>query len=101
MAFGDRSERTAASPKQVESEDMPEGKNSIAETNLFAFSVRSAVVADRHFVDHNVDLGELGRHFDFNAKAARFENHVPDDVSSKRLIAGFDIRHVEIRQRIA
>ena len=86
--------------EKIEAENVPERKQSVLHPDLFTFRVGSTVVADRHFVNYGIGFGNLGRHFDFDAETAGRDRHIADDVAAERLVSGFHIRHVQVRQHI-
>src|SRR5215468_4392404 len=91
-------ERFVSVAQQIEPHDVPQRKNTVFESYLFALLVRTAVIADRNLVDRNAQLRDLGRDLDFYAEAAGLDNHVSNDFATQGFVAGFDICHIQIGQ---
>src|SRR2546425_13300835 len=101
MRFGNHAKRPVQATKQIESENVPERKDTIPEADFLTFFVRSSVVADRYFVNNGIiELCHFRGDLDLNAKPFRYDDHVPDNIAAKGFVACFDIRHIQIRQDV-
>src|SRR5687767_2824419 len=58
--------------EQIKTEDVPNGEDSVRDTNLLSFEVGAPVVADGNLVDHGIQLRNFRCHFNFDAEPLGF-----------------------------
>ena len=67
MRFWNHTKGLVQTAEEIETENVPERKQSVFHADLFPLRVRAAVVADRHFVNNGFGLGDFCRDFDFDS----------------------------------
>ena len=77
-------------------EERPDRRHRVLPADLLAFGHRAAVVADRHFVEPDVPLRQLGRQLRLDAEAIAVERRLLEDVAADRLVAGLHVRQVDV-----
>src|ERR1035441_1305530 len=93
-------ERLFEAAQEVESEDVPERRDAVLHPDLLALLVSPPAVGDRHLVDGDSELGHLCRDFNLEAESAAGNRHVADNLAAERLVAGFDIGHVDVGAQV-
>src|SRR5215469_1118382 len=69
--------------------------------DLFAFSVRAAMIDDRHFVDASAEFGDFDSHLSLDAEAIGVQMHALKEVARENLVAGGDIVDGDAGEQIA
>src|SRR5450759_5334414 len=93
----------SGSAEQVESRDVPKRRHSVAPSDLLAFRVRAAGIADRDFIDPRIGTREQRGDFWLEAESVGRETRHEGsrELAADRLVAGFHVREVEIREHVA
>src|ERR1700722_4977552 len=73
--------------QKIESEYIPERRNSVFHPDLLPLLVGTAVVGDWHLVNGNSEFGHLRRYFNLESESAASNRHVADDLATECLIA--------------
>src|SRR5215471_4820769 len=82
-------------------DEVVEGAPAVLPADFLAFGVGAPVIDDRDFVDTRCELGDLHRHFGFDAEAVGVQMHAVDEVAGEDLVAGGDVMDGDARQQIA
>src|SRR6266498_249342 len=100
VQFRQFAERRAQAAKEVEANHQPDCNKAVLHQYLLPLRVCATIVAYRHLVNRHFQLCDLGRDFHFKSEAAGNDQHVANDLATKRLITGFNVGHVQVSQRI-
>src|SRR5207237_375582 len=72
----------------------------ILPVDLFAFGIGSAAVGNAHFVDPASCAGEFGNDLRLNTEPIFFYLNRFNEGSSKRLVAGLNVRQIKIGEHV-
>src|SRR6266496_2295430 len=78
----------------------PQSPHAIFPADLFALFIGAAGVADAHFINPQLALGDFYRDFRLESKAVFLDGDGLNDLPPKNFIAGFHVGQVDIGQAI-
>jgi hypothetical protein len=72
------------------------GGKTIPPADLFTFLIRSAAIADRHFINSKTFFGDFHGEFGFKTEAILFDPNIIEHLFFEHLVTGFHIRQVQV-----
>ena len=78
-----------------------QGLETVLDTDLLAFVVGAAQIADRHLEDHPAALGRLGGELDLDREVVRSQRQRLEKRGAEHLVAGFDVGEIQIGEPVA
>src|SRR5438477_4351226 len=85
---------------ETKSKNKPEGGQSVAPVNFFAFLVGAAIVAHWNFINAEAIAGDLGGNLGLNAKAVRDDRNGSKAIGCEGLVAGLHVGEVEVVKHV-
>src|SRR5690349_13484293 len=94
---------TPESAEEVELRYMPEGGDAVHPTNFLSFRVRTAGIADRHFIYTGVSFCQARRDLRLEAESIRGQlgQQRARQLSPNGLVTGLHVGEVDVRQHVA
>ena len=83
-------------------DDAPHCADAVFPADLFAVGIGAAVVTDRPLENSEFSASNLGCQFRLDVESFLFQrrSYVADHVAGENLVAGFHVRHIQIRKAV-